>query len=819
MGTFWQDLRYALRMLAKSPGFTITGGLILALGIGANTAIFNVVDAVLLRPLPFHDPAALVSVKDDLRGLNIPDVGMSVPELWDFRDRAGVFEEISAVWPISANLTGGDRPERVEAVAVSWNYFHMLGARSQMGRVFDRQEDTPGFAEGAVLSDSCWRRLFGGDPEILGRKLRIDNDLYTVVGVMPSGFRHPGKTLQGDVDIWITAGFADLPFQKPVQRNARPLPGAIGRLKPGLTVAQARARLETYSAQLSRQFPNAYPASAKWMPRLTPLQEDLTGKARPVLLVVLGAVGFVLLICSVSLANLVLARSSARHRETAVRLALGASRYHLIRLLMTESILLSLLGGAAGLLMVLWLRPLLLGIAPAALPRLNEVDLNWTVLLFCLAVSLLTGIAFGLAPAIQLSSSSLVDNLKEGSRGSSVGRGQHRFRSTLVACEVALSLILMTGAGLLLRSFWNLLQVNPGFNSKNVLVTSLWMPAPNNPKSGLYFTQPARAAFVHEVLRRARSLAGVEVAAMGSGNSIPLIGWNSVPIGLENRQAVEAPVAQTANVSPEFFRALEIPVVRGRLLTDSDTQPPGVVLVDETAARRFWPNADPLSKRVRIGQNPQAPWRTVVGVVGDIKTDGLDAGSIPHVYFPIYQQSGLAMTVFLRTSSNPANLGEALRREIQNVDRDLPVFGIQTMEQVLASSIAQRRFALVMVGAFALVALLLAGIGIYGVTAFSVGQRSQEIGIRMALGARRSDVVTLILWQGMRTTLWGLASGLAGALVFTRFMRSLLFAESPMDPVTFLAVAAILAGAALVACYVPALKAMRVDPVQALRSE
>jgi len=819
MGTLWRDLRYAMRMLAKSPGFSITGGIILALGIGANTAIFNVVDSVLLRALPYRDPAALVSVKDDLRGLNIPDVGMSVPEFWDFRDRSSVFDEISVMWPISANLTGGDRPERVEAVAVSWNYFHLLGARPQMGRVFDRQEDTRGFAEGAILSESCWRLLFGGDPQILGRKLRIDNDLYTVIGVMPAGFRHPGRTLERDVEIWITAGFSEAPFPKPVLRNVRLLPGAIGRLKAGLDVEQAQAKLETFSAQLARQFPNEYPAASKWTPRLMPLQEDLVGKARATLLVILGAVGFVLLICSVSLANLVLARSSARERETAVRLALGASRLQLIRLLMSESVLLSMLGGAAGLLMVLWLRPLLLGIAPGNLPRLNEVDFNWGVLLFCLAISLLTGIAFGLAPAIQLSSSNLVGSLKEGSRGSSGGRAQHRFRRALVACEIALSLMLMTGAGLLLRSFWNLVQVNPGFGLKNVLVTSLWMPSPNDPKSGPYFTQPARNAFVHEVLRRARSLSGVKVAAMGGGNSIPLVGWNTAQLRLEDRQTDETSIAQAVNVSPEFFQTLEIPLVRGRAFTDSDDRPPGVVVVDETAARRFWPNADPLNKRLKFGQNREAPWRTVVGVVGDIKTEGLDRAAVPHLYFPIYQQSSSSMTVFLKTSSNPANLGEALRREIQNVDHDLPVFGTQTMEQVMARSIAQRRFALEMVGAFALVALLLACIGIYGVTAFAVSRRSQEIGIRLALGAQRRDVLNLVLSEGMTTTLWGLGGGLLGALILTRFLQSLLFAESPMDPVTFLAVAAVLAGAALVASYVPALKAMRVDPVQALRSE
>jgi putative ABC transport system permease protein len=805
-------------MLRKSPGFTIVGCAILALGIGANTAIFSVVNAVLLRPLPYRNAERLVSVKDEIRALKLTDVGMSVPEMWDLRDRSGVFEHISAIWPISANVTGSDQPERVEALAVSWNYFGMLGARPAMGRVFGRQDDTPGFADAAILSERLWRRMFGGDPGVLGRRLRLDNDLYTIVGVMPPGFRHPGRTIQDDVEIWITAGFSAAPFANPPQRAQRQIPGAIASIKPEFTIEQAQSKLDAFAADVRARFPNEYPAAANWAPRLVPLRDDLVGKVRATLFVVLGAVGFVLLICSVSLANLVLARSSARQRDTAVRLALGASRGNLIRLWLSESVLLALMGGAAGLLVVYWIEALLIRIAPVNLPRLNEVGMNWTVLAFCAAVSLLTGVAFGLAPAIQVSNAALAGNLKEGSRGSTAAQAQHRFRTALVASEVALSLILMAGAGLLLRSFWNLLDVNPGFNPKNMLVASFWMPAPNDPTTAPYRTPAARAAFVRQVLRRARQLPGVESAAMGTGNSIPLLGWNKRPLISEGRAADQAVIVENVSVSPEFFTVLQTPLKRGRVFTEADNSETPVVLVDEAAVQRFWPHEDPLNKRLKA-PNPKAPWTTVVGVVGDIKADGLDAASVPHVYFPIYQNSGYSMTVFLRTASGPAAMGEALRREIQVVDRDMPVFGIKSMEQVMSASIAQRRFALQMIGAFALAALLLAGIGIYGVTAFSVSQRTQEIGIRMALGAQPGDVVRLVLKQGFLTMMWGMAAGLAGALLLTQSLRSLLFAASPVDPATFLAVSALLAGVVLLACYVPAVRAMRVDPAIALRSE
>ena len=819
METLWRDLRYAARMLSRSPGFTIVGGLILALGIGANTAIFGIVDAVLLRPLPYRSSERLVAVKNDLRGPNIPDVGMSAPELWDFRDRSGVFEELSEIWPINNNLTGSDRPMRIETVDVGLRYFDMLGVKPQLGRLFEAHDYQPGFAEAVVISDGLWRSVFGTDPRVLGRRVRLDNDMYTIIGVLPRDFHHPWKTLAGDVGMWITAGYAAPPFNVQPKRFQRMLPGAIGLLKPGLTVAQAQAKLEAFAGQLKRQFPSDYPEAWKWTPRLVPLQDELVGKVRPMLLVVLGAVGFVLLICSVSLANLVLARSSARQRETAVRVALGASQGHLIRQVLSESVLLSLLGGLAGLPLVVGLRALLIRIAPENLPRLHESGINWIVLAFALGISLLTGIVFGLAPAIQLARTNLVGSLKEGARGTSGGLRQSRLRGVLVACEVGLSLMLMAGAGLLLRSFLNVLGVNPGFNPKNVLVANIWMPAPNDPKNTPYFERSARTVFAREVMRRVKALPGVEAVAMGTGDSIPLTGWATVPVAVEGKTFSEPPSAQITSVTPDFFRLLQTRLVRGRFFTEMDENPPNAVLLDETAVKRFFPNEDALNKRVRVGRSLNAPWSNVVGVVENIKTDGLDAPSVPHVYMAMYQNSNYAMTVFLRSSSDPSNLGEALRREIQNVDRDLPVFGVKTLEQVVAGSLAQRKFALQMVGAFASVALLLAAIGIYGVTAFSVSQRTQEIGVRMALGAQRRDVVRLVLRQGLVMTLWGLAGGLAGSVLLTRFLRSLLFAESPLDPLTLFAVSLVLATAAVVACYVPAIRAMRVDPVVALRCD
>lgn len=818
-----QDLRYGVRMLLKKPGFTLVIILTLALGIGANTAIFSVVDAVLLRPLPFPQPEQLVLLRDDLPGRQAENVGLSVDELRDFQERSGVFDQISAVWPVDANLTGSDRPERIELLAVSPNYFSLLGASAQLGRIFGPQDKADGFAEGVVISDGLWRRLFGADPNVLGRKVRADSDLYTIIGVMPPSFRHPSQTLRNEVDMWGTAGFAANPFGPPV-RAQRILPGAIARLKPGLSVSQAQAKLDAFVAGLRAEYPNDYPAAAGWVVRLLPAHEKLVGNVRTTLLVLLAAVGLVLLIGCVNIANLLLARSSARQREMAIRLALGAGRRRLILQLLVESLLVALVGGGVALLLVAWVMKLLVGFLPADIPRLHEVGLNGAVLGFVFLISLLTGLVFGLVPALQASRPDIVMSLKEGGLSAGAGARHHRFRSALVILEFALSLMLMIGAGLLLRSFGRLLEVEPGFNPRNVLMSRIWLPVPNHPELDPYRPPAKRAAFVKEVLRRTSALPGVQYAAVGGGNGVPLIGpHNTGTFTIEDKADADnnLPRAQTSAVSPDYFRALGTPLVRGRFFAESDDDQTGrVALIDETMAQRFWPNADPVGRRIKFGgRGSNAPWMTIVGVVGNIKTDGFDQPDQPHLYQAILQNPGYAMAVYLRTEGEPARLTQAVREQVRAVDPDLPVFGEQTMESLITASLAQRRFAMQVVGLFGVLALVLAGIGIYGVMAFAVSQRTREIGIRIALGASTGAILRWVLQQGMRLIAIGVGVGLLGALTLTRLLRGMLFSIAPTDPITYVSLAALLAGVALVACYIPARRATKVDPMIALRHE
>jgi len=822
MNSLIADSRFAIRMLLKQPGFTAIAVATLALGIGANTAIFSVVNAVLLQPLPFPHPEQLVLVSDDLTGRQINDVGMSVSELQDLQERSGVFEDISAVWPVDANLTGSDRPERVELLAVSPNYFSLLGATPQLGRVLGDEDRAQGFAEGVVISDKLWRRLFGADPNVLGRKIRADNDLYTIVGVMPPGFRHPGRTLRDDVELWGTAGFSANPFGPP-RRAVRMLPGAIARLKPGLTVQQAQLQLDGFVSQLTGEFPNEYPADAGWTVRLLPAREKLVGEVRSTLLILLGAAGVVLLIACVNLASLMLARSLARQREMAIRLALGAGRRRLILQLLNESVVLSLLGGAVALLMVSWVTGLLLRLVPTTIPRLHEVGFNSSVLLFTFGVSLVTGVLFGLVPAVQASRPDVLAGLKEGTAGAGFGARSNRLRGLLVVTELALSLVLMIGAGLLLRSFWHVLEVNPGFNAQNVLVARIWLPVPNNPEMDPYRTPAKRAQFVKEVLRRAGALPGVQYAAIGAGNAVPLIGpHNKAGLVIEDRADESVlPQVQIAAVSPDYFSVLGTPLVEGRFFSESDeTESPRVALVDRAAVKRFWPDENPIGKHIKFGRrDSRTSWVSVVGVVGDIKTDGVDVPEQPHVYMAILQNLGYAMAVYVKTDRNPKSLTQALRQQVQAVDADLPVFGERTMEDVVAASVAERRFAMQLVTAFGVVALLLAAVGIYGVMAYSVNQRTREIGIRLALGANTRDIMGWVLKQGMWLTAIGVTAGLAGAVALTRLLRGLLFGVAPTDAITYAALALLLAFVALVACYIPARRATKVDPMIALRYE
>jgi predicted permease len=821
------NLRYAARRLRRSPGFTAVAILTLALGIGANVAAFTVVRAVLLNPLPYPHPEQLVRVFDDLRGSNSRDVGMSAPELWDLRDKSDVFEDLSAVWPTDADLTGGDHPERIELLATSTNYFRMLAARPQLGRLYTQNDERPGFIDGVVLSDGFWRRTFGGDPNAIGKKVRLDSDLYTIIGVMLPDFRHPGRSLASEVDVWTAAGFNAPPFPAPAQRSQRMLPGAMGRLKPGLTIAQAQARLNAFSDQLSRQYPNEYPAPAQWALRLVPVEEDLVGNMRTELFVLFGAVAFVLLIACVNLANLLLARSAGRQREIAVRLALGAGKARLIGQLLAESILLSSISGAVAVSTLVLVKTSLLKLAPPDLPRVNEIALRPGVLLFAFFVSILTGVIFGLVPALQTVRPNQAGNLREGSRGSGSSKRQIKISRILVASQIALSLVLLIGAGLLLRSFWQLLQVRPGFEPHRLMTAKIRLPVPNDPAEDAYRVTEKRAAFYQEVLRRVSGLPGVEQAAVGNNASLPMNNSrNQSTFVIENRatETERMPVAEVASVSPGYFDVLKTPLTKGRVFTEADNskgQP--VAVINEALALRYWQEADPVGQHIRLAsgraRNRASDLMTIVGVVGDIRSDGFDTASAPCIYVSEPQAPPYGSVVYLRTPADPGKLGEAIRREVQAVDPGIPVFAIRTMDDVVARNLAARRFALELLGVFAAAAFLLAAIGIYGVMAYTFSRRIGEIGLRMALGAQRSDILKVVLGEGARMVVFGMAPGLIGSAMLTRFLQTMLFEIKPTDPITFGVLTALLVSVALLACLIPAQRATRVDPLMALRHE
>jgi putative ABC transport system permease protein len=823
MVSFLQDVRYALRMLLKSPGFTIVAVLTLALGIGGNVATFSVVYGVLLRPLPFPQPEQLVRVFDDLPGPNEKDVGMSAPELWDLQERSGVFQEISAVAPSNSAVAGGQRTVRAESLVTSPDYFMLLGAKPQLGRVYTQEDAAPGFLEPVVISDGFWRAYYGAEPNVIGRKMRLDNDMYTIVGVMPPGFRHPGRTLDTDVEVWLATGFNGLPFPVPAQRSQRFIPGAIGRLKPGLSVAQAQAQLDGYVSQLSQQYPTEYPSASRWTVRLVPVKEDLVGPQRAELFLLFGAVGLVLLIACVNIANLLLARSSGRRREIAIRLTMGASRARLVRQMLTESTLLSLVSGVAALFTVLFLKSAIVSLAPADLPRLNEVEVSGKVLFFGFLISVLTGVLFGLAPALQAANPNQIENLREGGRGSGTGKRHTRLSRLLVVSEVALSIILLAGAGLLLRSFWRVLEVRPGFNPSHLTTVQIWIPQSNNPANDPYSVEEKRADFLLEVFRRVSTIPGVEQVSISGNDTLPMNSGRNYSIFAIQGRARESdrnPVADIAVVDTQYFRTMEVPLVTGRTFTSLDTyktQP--VAVIDQTLARQYWAGGDPVGQLLTFGFGRGLQGVTIVGVVGDIKSDGFEAPSVPHIYVALGQFAPVNAVVFLRSRAGVEHLGEAVRREVESVDTNVPVHSIISMDQIITRSVADRRFALELLGTFAAVALLLAAIGIYGVMAYSFSQRTHEVGIRLALGAQRLDILGMALGEGMRVVFVGLVLGLAGAAIMTRFIQSMLFGVAATDPATFVSVSALLAAVALFACYIPAKRATRVEPLVALREE
>jgi putative ABC transport system permease protein len=810
-------------MLRKSPAFTIVAILTLALGIGANVAIFSVVYAVVLRPLPFPQPDQLVRIFDDLRGPNDPDVGMSVPELWDLQQHSGIFQNVSAVAPSNSAIGGGERTVRAESLVTSPDYFALLAAKPQLGRVYTPQDAVPGFLEPVVISDAFWRHNFASDPSIIGRKMRLDSDMYTIVGVMPPGFRHPGRTLNTDVDVWLAAGFNGAPFPVPAVRSQRMIPAAIARLKPGLTVAQAQARLDSYVSQLSRDYPADYPAAAKWALRLVPLKEDLVGPQRTELFILFGAVGFVLLIACVNIANLLLARSSGRRREIAIRVTMGAGRTRLARQLLTESTLLSLISGLVAMLAVLFLKNAILTLAPTDIPRLNEVDVSAGVLFFAFLISIITGVLFGLAPALQAANPDQLENLREGARGTGVARRHNRVSRLLVVSEVAFSIVLLAGAGLLLRSFWRVLEVHPGFNPSHLSTVQIWIPISNNPDNDPYSVEEKRAAFLLNLSRRISALPGVERSSISGNDTLPMnSGRNYSPFTIQGRptESEHGPVADIAVVDKDYFQTMEVPLLSGRNFTDFDTyQTKPVAVIDHTLAQRYWPDQNPIGQEIKFSFGRGLQGLTIIGVAGDIKSDGFEAPTVPHIYVALGQFAPVNAVVFLRSPLDPEHLGEAVRREVESIDLNVPVHSVSSMDQIIARSVADRRFALQLLAVFAAVALLLAAIGIYGVMSYSFSQRTHEVGIRVALGAQRFDILRMAVGEGMRIVMIGVAAGLLGAAIMTRLFRSMLFDVPTTDPITFLSVSAILAAVALFSCYIPARRATRVDPLVALRQE
>src|SRR5271156_5814891 len=820
-----QDVHYCLRMMRKSPGFTAIAVLTVALGIGATTAIFSVVDATLLHPLPYPHPEQLVSIEDDLPGVGARDVGISVPE-WHDLQRSGIFDYVSPLGGGDTNLTGASEPARIRLLTIPPNYFALLDVKPRLGRSFDPEDQTPGFNLEVLISDGLWKRAFGSDPHILGKSVRLDNDLYRVVGVMPPGFHDPGATVaESNTDVWAAAGFAGPPAPPP-QRNLRILPEAIARIAPGLTIAAAQSRLNALVASLQKEYPDDYPLRSAWTVRLVPLAETVVGNARQSLVLLLGAVGLVLLIGCVNVANLLLARASARGREMAIRQALGAARTRLVRQLLTESLLLSLLGGIAGLAILFCTKGFLVRLVPESLPRLNDISINWAVLLFALVASLAAGAIFGLAPALHARRADLTYMLKQEGRGSTSSGEQARTRRPLGVTEFALSLVLMIAASLLLHSFWELLNVRLGFNPQNVMAVRTWLPEPNDPKTDIYGTPAQEAPFLRELLRRGRTLPGVEEIALGNRASIPLNhDRTQSPLVLEGReiQSKQPPLVETSSVTPDYFHLLGVTLQRGRLFGETDNETaPAVAVINEAFARTYWPSGDPLGERLKLSP-ADSSWTTVVGVIADARTESLVESSVPQIYTSLYQVpsegASKELAIFLRGRLDPAATPVELREQVQAVNPELPVFGAQRLNDALSASLSERRLSMEMVGLFAMTALLLGGLGIYGVISYIVSERTHEIGIRLALGAQSRNILRMVLREGLRLAIAGTAVGLVCALIVSRLMAGVLFGVRPTDPLTFAGVTILLIGVSLLACYIPARRAMRVDPIVALRYE
>jgi putative ABC transport system permease protein len=805
METLLQDLRYSIRMLLKKPSFTAIAILALAIGIGANTAIFSVVNAILLRPLPYKNFERISMIWMDNPKLGVSEDWHSYPNYVDFKEQNQVYEDMAAFNTRSFNLTGAGDPVRILGVWNSASLFSVLGVEPALGQVFTEAEEEPGKDLVVVLSDGLWKSRFGRDPGIVGQQISMNGVNRTVLGIMPASFTFPEK----NTDVWIP-----IPVT-PQRKQARSAISykAVGRLKPSVTIGQAREDMGAIAKRLDDQF-----SQSGYGINLVLLRDQETKGVKAALLVLLGAVGFVLLIACANVANLLLARAAIREKEIAIRLALGAGRRRVIRQLLTESMVLGFAGGAAGLLLAIWGLAALIALSPADVPHLDQTRMDIRVLAFTLAVSLLTGLLFGLVPALQASKPDLNDALKEGGRGAGGGVRAIRVRNLLVVSEIALSLVLLVGAGLLIRSFVRLQQFELGFNPEHLLTMRVQLPGSK------YREGKQVAAFYQQLMERLEAVPGVQSA--GAISSIFLddtpnstnftIEGRPVPVGAES---IEVPLDA---VTTSYFKVMGIPLLEGREFDEHDvpTSPP-VAIINQTFARRFFPNEDPIGKRyVYGGPGPDNnSWITIVGVVGDMRRTGFDRPVRPETFLPQGQNPDYGLTIVARTNGDPAALAGALRNEVWAIDKDQSVYDIKTMGQVLSEMLSQRRFNMLLLGIFAVVALTLAAVGIYGVMSYAVAERTHEIGLRMALGAQTADVLGLIVRQGMLLAVTGLVVGLVASFGLTRLMTSLLYGVSATDPLTFIAIPVVLTGVALGACLIPARRAIKVDPMVALRYE
>lgn len=823
MRTLLQDLKYGVRMLLKKPAFTAIALLALMLGIGANTAIFSVVNAVLLRDLPFEKPDQLLFLNE--QDSKMDTMSVSYPNFTDWRQQNQVFENIGVYNRSSYNLTGTGEPERLQATQMSADIFAALKVKPLLGRLYTNEEDKPGANNVVVLGYGVWQRRFGGDANIVNKTITLNDKSYTVLGVMPEWLRFPSR-----VDIYVPVG----PLSDSASWKSRGNhPGLLGvaRLKPGVTIDQAKADMGRIAAGLEKQYPDSNSGNGV---RIRTLKEVVVGDIDRALWVFLGAVGFLLLIACANVANLLLARATTRQREIAVRAALGASRWRIIRQLLIESVVLAVLGGALGLLIANWGVTFILAISNNSIPRQAEIGLDTRVLLFTLAISISTGIIFGLIPALQSSKLQLHETLKESGR--SLAGGKSWARNSLVVAEVALTLILLIGAGLLIRSFYQLSQVNPGFDYSSLTSFSVSLPEKK------YKAEQQQINFYNPLIERLKNLPGVQYVSVASGLPLGNNGWQTSFIveGKPVPEPKDMPLMEACLISPDYFKAMNIPLIKGRYFNDQDNRDHlknkdlskleeiqqfiaglNAVIIDQEFARRYWPGEDAIGKRIKLGgpgaDNPAA---TVIGIVGRVKMEGLSTDSNRvQGYFPFAQIPQRSMTVVIKGTSDPNQIIGAARKEVLNIDSSQPIYGIKTMEEIRSESVAPEKLNLTLLGLFSGIALILALVGIYGVMSYSVTQRTHEIGIRMALGARAGDVLKMIIGQGMKLALVGVVIGLIGAFALTRLMEQLLFGVKPTDPLTFGAIALLLSVVAFLACWLPARRATKVDPMVALRYE